>query len=322
MNRFVVFLASNGIEVAIHLVHVERSNRRSNLCYGYQASIKCLVSRNLVLVVLAAPVALSAETNIPVAQVVHHESLNQTACLCIFVSFVSLADFLNQSVQQAENPAVEFGTLLERNIGFCVGEVVGICVHCKEIVCIVQSSEEFALNLVNSGNVELEVVPSLCIGNHIPANRVGTIFVDSFERIYSIAKSLRHLIAVLVEYQTVGNDVLVCYAVENHCCNCVQGEEPTACLVNAFSDEVSWEQLVEAVFVLERIMPLCVRHCTRIEPNIDKVWFAEHLTTIRCNKHNLVNIRTMQVKVFVVFLGVFANLEVLPRIFLHISLGD
>ena len=73
---------------------------------------------------------------------------------------------------------------------------------------------------------------------------------------------LRHLVALGVEHQSRRDNVLEGYTVENHRCNGVQGEEPSACLVHTFVDEVGRECLVVVyqLTVLERIVNLGVGH--------------------------------------------------------------
>ena len=72
----------------------------------------------------------------------------------------------------------------------------------------------------------------------------------------------------------------------------MEGKEPTAGLVHTFGDEVS---RARGVCVLERIVILCIRHRTRIEPHIDEVQFALHGLAGRRNEDDAVYIRTMEV---------------------------
>ena len=41
-----------------------------------------------------------------------------------------------------------------------------------------------------------------------------------------------------------------------------KSKEPTTCLVYTFCNKLSWEFLIEILFVLKRIMLLCIRHCS------------------------------------------------------------
>ncbi len=47
--------------------------------------------------------------------------------------------------------------------------------------------------------------------------------------------------------------------------------EPAACLINPFTDKVRRESAFKKLLVLERIMKLCKRHRSGIEPHIDKL---------------------------------------------------
>ena len=101
----------------------------------------------------------------------------------------------------------------------------------------------------------------------------------------------------------------------------MQSEEPSACLVDAFGDEIGRINLavVEDFLVLERIMNLSIRHRAGIEPYVDQVGLALHRLTAFGNQNHIIHIRTVQVDLFVVLLRIFARLEFqfLIRVGLH-----
>src|SRR3989338_2230836 len=69
----------------------------------------------------------------------------------------------------------------------------------------------------------------------------------------------------------------------------VEVVEPRTCLVEPFGDELRRERTVECLFVFERIVPLAVRHRTRIEPCVEHVWHApHHAATLRARERNLI----------------------------------
>ena len=61
----------------------------------------------------------------------------------------------------------------------------------------------------------------------------------------------------------------------------MQSIEPSTCLVNTLCNEVCriYGAAVEEFLVLERIVDLCIWHCTRIEPHVNEVQFACHHLT-------------------------------------------
>ena len=73
---------------------------------------------------------------------------------------------------------------------------------------------------------------------------------------------LRHLVALGIEHQTAGDDVLEGHRVENHRGNGMQRKEPAACLVDTLVDEVAGEggTFVDENAVFERIVNLSVGH--------------------------------------------------------------
>ena len=76
-------------------------------------------------------------------------------------------------------------------------------------------------------------------------------------------------LAVFVDDQIQANTVLVGDAVRHQGRDRVQGIKPAARLVDRFADVVGREMLLELVMILERVMPLRVRHGTGVEPAID-----------------------------------------------------
>ena len=75
-------------------------------------------------------------------------------------------------------------------------------------------------------------------------------------------------------------DIFERYGIESHRCNCVKRIEPATSLIDTFSDEIRREILLKFFFIFKRIMPLCVRHRTRIKPNINQIQLSFHRTTI------------------------------------------
>ena len=119
----------------------------------------------------------------------------------------------------------------------------------------------------------------------------------------------RHFVALRVEHQTRRNHVFEGDRVENHRGDGVQREEPTARLIDALVDEIGRERqfFVDGIGIFKGIMHLRVRHCARIEPNVDEVGFAFHRLAIGGRQHYFIDIRTMQVDFVVVRLRHIAN---------------
>ena len=89
--------------------------------------------------------------------------------------------------------------------------------------------------------------------------------------------------------------------------------EPTTCLVNTFRNEVGGiaSATVERFLVFEGIVNLCIRHGTRVKPNVDEVEFAsEHLTRF-AHEFDVIYIGTVQVDKVIVCLVVIARYEAL-----------
>ena len=81
-------------------------------------------------------------------------------------------------------------------------------------------------------------------------------------------------------------------------------EEPTTCLVNTLVDEIGGisQAFVDSILVLERIVYLCIRHGTGIEPHIDEVGLTVQRLSALTNQYDIIHIRTVHIDLVVVLL--------------------
>ncbi len=91
--------------------------------------------------------------------------------------------------------------------------------------------------------------------------------------------------------------------------DCVQGIEPSSCLVNTLCDEVGSASELGCFFASEAF--LRIRHRTGVEPHVNKVALACHLLPGIGNEIYIVHIRTVQVNLIVVFLAHIVRSEAL-----------
>ena len=76
---------------------------------------------------------------------------------------------------------------------------------------------------------------------------------------------------------------------------CQQRVEPSTGLVHCLGDKVSGELLLEQILVFKRIMMLCKRHCSGVEPAVDYLGNTLHLlAALGAGDGDLVDIRTME----------------------------
>ena len=116
------------------------------------------------------------------------------------------------------------------------------------------------------------------------------------EGIDGVAEALRHLVAVLVEHQPVGYDIFKRNRIRDHRGDGVQREEPSACLVNPLSDEISREHFIKVLPVFKRIVCLCIGHRSRVKPYVYQVRLTLHGPAGRAYQHNIIHIRPVQVE--------------------------
>ena len=89
----------------------------------------------------------------------------------------------------------------------------------------------------------------------------------------------------------------------------MEGEEPSAGLVNTFGNEIRRINLtvVKCLFILKGIMNLRIRHRARVKPYVDKVFFALHWLSGSRNKDDVIDIRTMEVYTVIIILIIFSR---------------
>ena len=163
---------------------------------------------------LSAPETFTVQTYIPVRQIFADEILNGASRRRRVVVVECRRNVADQSVEQRDNPTVDFGTLGNGNLLLLAREAVDVGIEREERIGVVERAEEFATHLIDAIDIEFQIVPRLRVGNHIPACRIGTVAVEYLERIDGIAQSFGHLVAVLVQHQTVGDDIFEGHVVE------------------------------------------------------------------------------------------------------------
>ena len=84
----------------------------------------------------------------------------------------------------------------------------------------------------------------------------------------------------------------------------MQCKEPASGLIHSLCNKIGrkTQTLIDVVLVFERIVQLCVRHCSRIEPYVDQILFPDHLFAFGRNQNDVIYIRTVEVDLVVVLL--------------------
>ena len=278
MYTLFVFFTSNAHQIFVEAVGIERCYRRHQFSDGYQTGVKGLVSGYLVSFVFAFPETAAWQAHIPVTEVFLYKIRNSTGSASRLIIGIEGIYFFDERIEFWKYPAVYFWAFSQWYIGFCISETVGIGIERKEWIGVVERTEELTAHLSYPFQVKFEVVPRVCVWNHIPASGIGAILGYGSERVYRIAQAFRHLLSVLVKHQSVRHYVFVRHTVEYRSSNGVKRIEPTACLVYPFRNKVGWVSgmVFYIVLVFKRIVPLCIRHRPRVEPYVDKVGFAVH----------------------------------------------
>ena len=151
----------------------------------------------------ATPEAFAVEAHIPVGEVVEYECRDCTRRTGWLVVVELLGHGLYESVEQRENPPVDFGALCQRYFR-CFGvEAVDVGIHGEEVVSICECGEILTSSLFYAFGIVFEVVPRRRGRYHVPAQWVGARFLDGLEGIDGVAFTLRHFLTFFVEHEAV-----------------------------------------------------------------------------------------------------------------------
>ena len=163
------------------------------------------------------------------------------------------------------------------------------------------------------------------VGDHVPTRGIRAEAFEGLEGVDGIAQALGHFLPVLVENQAIGHHRLVGHAIKDHGGNGVEGVEPTAGLVHAFRDEIRRIRgasrpvgcAFDALPVLERVVPLRVRHAAGVEPDVDEVGFTVHRTAVGRLEDDAIHDVLVQVDVGVVGIRHVTRREFRERVGCH-----
>ena len=157
-------------------------------------------------------------------------------------------------------------------------EIVDIGIEHIEGIGIPQRAHELSLPFLHGAVVVAVRQPRCAVLIEVPADRIRTVLPQRIHRIDGVALRLRHLAAVLVLHMAENDDVLVRRLVKEQRRDGDERIEPAARLIDRLGDEVCRETALENLLVFKRIMPLCKRHRAGIEPAVDDLGHAVHLS--------------------------------------------
>ena len=178
-----------GNKVTVELVHEERSNRSGKHSNVYKHLVEGFVGRFFVGGHLPCPVTLAVKAHVPVGDIVADKCFKDTAGRFHVIVLISRPHVTDDGIELGKDPTVQ---LIDRKgFPFCHrSPAVNVCIPCKEGVSVIQGAEELAADIAHAALVKLEVVPGLCVCEHVPAEGIGPVIIQSLERIHGVSKAL------------------------------------------------------------------------------------------------------------------------------------
>ena len=188
------------------------------------------------------PETTTAQTNIPIAQMLVREFLDSPSGPGGLHLFVSRNGLVDEGMQAGQNPAIHFvkafGIRLQGR-RLCLGiKTIQVGIERPELVRIVEGSKKFTLHLLYPFGVKLEVIPGRSVHHHVPTQSIGPVAVEHQIGIDGIGQTLGHFVTVLVQNQPVADHRSKSHAIKKHHRQGMQGKEPTPGLIHPFRDKV------------------------------------------------------------------------------------
>ena len=281
-------------QVLVNILCHEGDHGCCCLTDGHQCGVQRHVGIDLILLHTLCPETLTAASYIPVTHLID-EVLQSLGSLGNTVLVQIAVYFCNGRVQLGQQPLIHYGQFVVFQCIFGSIKIINVCIQYEECVGIPQGTHEFTLSFLYGLAGESLRQPGCGTGVEIPADGICTVGLQCVERIYRIALTLTHLLTVLILYMAHNDNVLVRSLVEEQSGFCQQRVEPSTGLVHCLGDKVSRELLLEQILIFKRIMMLCKRHCSGVEPAVDHLGNTLHLlAALGAGDGDLVDVRTME----------------------------
>ena len=303
-------------QIAIETIGIEGCVRSHELRHGLKTSIEGLICRLFIRIHAAPPETLAVQTYVPVTQVVLHKITDGTSCLGWFICLVGFGYVLHKRVQFGKYPTIDLRECRYTGIPGSRIPVVHVRIQCKESVGVIERAEELTAHFIHSFGIELKVLPRAGVSQHVPTNGVSTICIQCSKRIDGITQTFGHLVTVLIEHESVRDDILIGYRAFDHRVDSMERKEPTTGLVHTLGNEVGGTR---GVCVLKRIVILCIRHGAGVEPHVDKVQFTFHRFAGRRNEDDIIYVRTVEIddRGIIISFGIVTHFMLRPGVGFH-----
>ena len=211
--------------------------------------------------------------HIPIRQHVE-EALDRPGRAGNVVALHRLGDAFDELAGLGQHVTVELALLVGAK---AAADPIGVRVQRQEIPAVPDWVQHQANRLGERLFLDDDVQPAQHRGGkQIPAHRVGALLSKDLLRVGEVPEAFRQLAPVSPEDHAVDDAALERRPVEQCRGKDVKRIEPPTRLAHVLNDEVSREVLLEALLVLEGIVPLRVRHGAGIEPAVEDVGDPPH----------------------------------------------
>ena len=200
-------------QVLVNILGHEGDHGCGCLTDVHQCGVQRHVGIDLILLHTLCPETLTAASYIPVTHLID-EVLQSLGSLGDTV-LVQIAVYLSYGrIQLGQQPLIHYGQFVIFQCIFGSVKIVNIRIQYEECVGVPQSTHELTLSFLYGLAGESLRQPGCGTGVEIPTDGICTVGLQCVERIYRIALTLTHLLAVLILYVAHNDNVLVRSLVE------------------------------------------------------------------------------------------------------------
>ena len=248
-------------KVLVNILCHERNHRGSHFGNGHQCGIQCHICIDFILFHSFCPETLAASSYIPVTHVIH-ELLKRSCSFRNPVICQIIIYRLNYRIQLGQQPFVHNGQFIIFQFIFGCVKFINICIQHEERISVPQRAHEFPLTFLYCFSMETVRQPWGTVNIEIPADRICSVRLQSFKRIYRISLGFTHLLAIFILHMAQNNNILIRSLIKQQCRLSQQRIEPSTSLVNSLGNELCRELLLKQLFIFKWIMMLCKWHCS------------------------------------------------------------
>ncbi len=246
---------------------------------------------------VTVPEPATRSPDIPVRQVVD-ETREAAPRTCGVEILQGCVDFEHRGVQLGDRPAIQQRPLRHIRHGCGAGHpLTRVGVQHEESRRVPVGQQHLAHDIFEDFVADPARRPWRTTGEHVPAQRIGAVFVHERNGLEDVAEMLAHLAAVFRKDVTKTQHCAVTGLVEDERADRHQCVEPATGLIDRLGNEVGRIRIRKLLAGHMRIPELRERHRARVVPPVDDFGHPRlRLAALGTGESDLVDVRPMRIE--------------------------